>query len=110
VKTISRLEGEEAGLKSVTLEVEGRFAYGYLGAEKGTHRLVRQSPFKKDATRQTSFAAVDVMPILDEDLADSITLNPADLEVTTMRSGGAGWGLTCALNENTDDDLMTPSA
>lgn len=90
VKTISRLEGEEAGLKSVTMEVEGRFAYGYLGVEKGTHRLVRQTPFKKDATRQTSFAAVDVMPILDEDLADSIAINPADLEVTTMRSGGAG--------------------
>ena len=77
-------------MKSVTLEVEGRFAYGYLGAEKGTHRLVRQSPFKKDATRQTSFAAVDVMPTLDDDLADAIEVNPGDLEITTMRSGGAG--------------------
>ena len=58
--------------------------------KKGTHRLVRQSPFKKDATRQTSFAAVDVMPLLDDSLADTIDVNPADLEVTTMRSGGAG--------------------
>jgi len=90
VRTISRLTGEEAGLKSVTLEVEGRFAYGYLGAERGTHRLVRQSPFKKDATRQTSFAAVDVMPLLDEDAADAVVINSADLEVTTMRSSGAG--------------------
>jgi len=70
--------------------VEGRFAYGYLGAEKGTHRLVRQSPFKKDGTRQTSFAAVDVMPILDDDLADTIVINPSDLEIQTIRSGGAG--------------------
>ena len=87
---VERQAGDEAGLKSVTLEIEGRFAYGYLAAEKGTHRLVRQSPFKKDGTRQTSFAAVDVMPILDEDLADQIAINPADLEITTMRSSGAG--------------------
>jgi len=64
VRVVERAAGEEAGLKSATLEVDGPFAYGLLRSEKGTHRLVRQSPFKKDATRQTSFAAVDVVPNL----------------------------------------------
>ena len=89
-RTVERSEGEEAGLKSVTFEVQGRFAYGYLRSERGTHRLVRQSPFKKDATRQTSFAAVEVTPVLDEGSVEELTLRDSDLEISTMRSGGAG--------------------
>jgi len=90
MKTVERSEGEEAGLKSVTFEVDGRFAYGYLRCERGTHRLVRQSPFKKDATRQTSFAAVEVTPVLDDGAVETVLLKDSDLEISTMRSGGAG--------------------
>ncbi|PSC68151.1 protease Do-like 9 [Micractinium conductrix] len=88
-RLLDRQQGEEAGIKSVEIEVEGRFAYGHLAGEKGTHRLVRLSPFNSKAARQTSFAAVEVMPILG-DLVDSVELPEADLEITTMRSGGAG--------------------
>ncbi|KAL4447579.1 hypothetical protein ABPG75_004798 [Micractinium tetrahymenae] len=88
-RVVDRQPGEEAGIKSVEIEVEGRFAYGYLFGEKGTHRLVRQSPFNAKAARQTSFAAVEVMPILG-DLVDEVELPESDLEITTMRSGGAG--------------------
>ena len=81
-------EGEEAGIKSVTIEIEGRYAYGYLRNEKGTHRMVRISPFNGNDKRQTSFAGIEVMPMIDEDV--DIDIPDKDLEVTTSRSGGAG--------------------
>ena len=82
--------GEEAGLKSATLHVEGPYAYGLLRAEHGTHRLVRFSPFNADNKRQTSFAGVEVMPMLNEALLSDIDIPDKDLDVSTMRSGGAG--------------------
>ncbi len=80
--------GEGAGIKSVALEVQGEYAYGYLKAENGVHRLVRISPFDANARRHTSFASVFVYPEIEDDI--EIELNAADLEITTYRSGGKG--------------------
>ena len=88
VKLLDILEGDEAGLKSVTFEVSGDHAYGYLRGEKGVHRLVRISPFDANARRQTSFASLEVMPELDNNI--KIEINPADIEMQVYRSSGAG--------------------
>lgn len=78
------------GIKSVELKIEGDFAYGYFNGEKGTHRLVRISPFNSQAKRMTSFAGVETLPILDDNEIDDIDIPEKDLEISTMRSGGAG--------------------
>ncbi len=89
VKTLDFLDGEEAGIKSVTMLIEGLNAYGYLRAEKGVHRLVRISPFDSNARRHTSFASLDVMPEILEDDEDIVVL-PDEIRVDTYRSSGAG--------------------
>lgn len=89
VRVLDILDGDEAGIKSVTMEVTGLNAYGYLKAEKGVHRLVRISPFDSSARRHTSFASLDVMPTIDDDDPE-IEINPDDLKIDTYRSSGAG--------------------
>jgi peptide chain release factor 2 len=81
-------EGDGAGIKSATIEIEGKYAYGYLKAENGVHRLVRISPFDANKKRHTSFAAVFVYPIVDDNI--EIEINPVDIKIDTFRSGGAG--------------------
>lgn len=88
IETIDYLEGDEAGIKSVTLKVKGEFAYGYLKAEKGVHRLVRISPFNANGKRQTSFASVEVLPELTKD--QDIEIRSEDLKIDTYRASGAG--------------------
>jgi peptide chain release factor 2 len=83
-----QLEGEEAGIKSATLEIRGPWAYGYLRAERGVHRLVRISPFDSSARRHTSFALLEALPVLDDDI--EIEINPDDIKMDVYRSGGAG--------------------
>ena len=89
VSEIYRLNGEEAGIKTATLKVEGLYAYGLLKQESGTHRLVRLSPFNAQNLRQTSFSGVEVIPIIAEG-DKSIEIKDEDIEFTTMRSGGSG--------------------
>ncbi len=88
VKLVDWLDGDEAGLKSATITIEGPWAYGYLKSENGVHRLVRISPFDASGRRQTSFASVEVMPELDDD--NSVEIRPDEIEVTAHRSSGAG--------------------
>ena len=89
VELVDKSDGEEAGIKSATIKITGKFAYGYSKAEKGVHRLVRISPFNANGKRQTSFASCEVSPII-ADYEKTIVIPPEDLEIDTMRSGGAG--------------------
>ena len=88
VEVLDYLEGDEAGIKSVTIQISGQNAYGYLKSEKGVHRLVRISPFNAAGKRQTSFASCDVIPEIEEDL--EVDINEDDLRIDTYRSSGAG--------------------
>ena len=88
IEITNQLEGEEAGIKTVTIEIVGPWAYGYLKAERGVHRLVRISPFDSSARRHTSFALVEVVPVIDESI--EIEIRPEDVKMDVYRSGGAG--------------------
>ena len=88
VKELNFQEGDVAGIKTVTIEISGAFAFGWLKGENGVHRLVRISPFDSNAKRHTSFASVYVYPLVDDSI--TIDINPADIEITTARSSGAG--------------------
>jgi peptide chain release factor 2 len=88
VRELNHQEGDVAGIKTVTLEIEGDYAFGWLKGENGVHRLVRISPFDSNAKRHTSFASVYVYPLVDDSI--EIDINPSDIDVTTARSSGAG--------------------
>ena len=88
IKELNFQEGDVAGIKTVTLEIEGEFAFGYLKGENGVHRLVRISPFDSNAKRHTSFASVYDYPLVDDSI--EVEINPADIEIITSRSSGAG--------------------
>ena len=88
VEVLDIMDGDEAGIKSAALKISGRNAFGYLKAEKGVHRLVRISPFDSSGRRHTSFAALDVMPEIDDDI--TVVINPSDLRIDTYRASGAG--------------------
>jgi peptide chain release factor 2 len=88
VKELDYNGGDVAGIKSVSIEIQGEFAYGFLKGENGVHRLVRISPFDSNAKRHTSFASVYVYPVVDDTI--EIDIKPADIEISTSRSGGAG--------------------
>jgi len=88
IRELNYQEGDVAGIKTVTLEVQGDYAFGWLKGENGVHRLVRISPFDSNAKRHTSFASVYVYPLVDESI--EVDINPADIEITTARSSGAG--------------------
>ncbi len=88
VRELNYQEGDTAGIKTVTIEIEGDFAFGWLKGENGVHRLVRISPFDSNAKRHTSFASVYVYPLVDDTI--EIEINPADIEIVTARSSGAG--------------------
>lgn len=88
LKVLDSLAGEEAGIKNITFSIIGSFAYGYLRSERGVHRLVRISPFDANKRRHTSFASVDVIPEIQDDV--EIEINPADIRLDTYRSSGAG--------------------
>ncbi|WP_197537937.1 peptide chain release factor 2 [Clostridium bornimense] len=90
VETLDLLVGDEAGIKSVTLKITGEFAYGYLKAERGIHRLVRISPFNANGKRQTSFASMEVIPELSTEQNKHVEIRPEDLKVDTYRASGAG--------------------
>ena len=90
VQIVDESVGEEAGLKSATVRLSGAYAYGYAKAERGVHRLVRISPFNANGKRQTSFASIEVSPVVSGVKAADIEIKPEDLEVDTMRAGGAG--------------------
>ena len=89
VELLDKSDGDEAGIKSATIKVSGKYAFGLAKAERGVHRLVRISPFNANGKRQTSFASLEVSPVI-EDFEKVITILPEDIEVDTMRSGGAG--------------------